>query len=236
MSEKEKSLGITVYNVNADNRMKKINSTIPEPLCHLNQHVLFCAPTNSGKSTIVLNLLKDHLKYKWDRVIFFSSTWQYDIYKHFIFIDKENIYETYSDEALNKIVEEQKKAMETKPLYTLLIFDDMQEEFYRGSYLENFLCKCRHWNISVWVLAQYVYAISKRSRQQFTCFLTFPALINSEDEDVLAETAPIGKKKFKEACDIVNGYIYETRNKHNFLWVNKSLVQKYWLNFTSPIF
>ncbi|MBK9285065.1 MAG: hypothetical protein IPM51_12230 [Sphingobacteriaceae bacterium] len=234
----QKSFDIKVYDVDKDKRMKKINSTIREPLPKLCQHVLFCSPTNSGKSTIILNLLKDHLAFKWDRIIFFSSTWDFDIYKEFIYIDKENIHRKFDYKDLMKIVQEQETSIEEnprKPLNTLIIFDDMQEYFRTGSILEDFLCKCRHYYITCWVVAQYVHAISKKARQQFTCFLVFPDKINEEDKDVIGETAPIGKKKFLKACDYVTDVIDRTGNKHNFLWINKSLVNKYWLNFKELI-
>lgn len=218
-------------------RLDKINSTIPEPLPRLNQHLLISAPTGSGKSTIILNLLLKYLRFKWDRVIFFSETWDDDLYKEHIYIDPENVHTQYTDAKLQEIVEEQKKMKEEgKPRYTLIIFDDMQEHFSKGSYLENFLCKCRHWGITVWCCAQYIYAISKKSRQQFTAIICFPALSKEEDLEVLSEIAPLGKKKFKEAVSLVDKYIKETGKIHTFLFINFKLPNKYYLDFTTKLF
>lgn len=232
------SITVKPFNIKSDERLNKINKTIKEPLPHLNQHMMICAPTNSGKSTIVGNLLLYHLRFKWDRVIFFSKTWDYDIYKKIFYVDKPNIYREFSDAAVEKIVQEQKVLEEEKghPIYTLLVFDDMQEHFKMNSYMENFLCMCRHWNITVWVIAQYIKALSKKARQQFVLTIAFPALSNEEDLDVISETAPIGKKKFKEACQVVDEIIKQDHNKHHFLFINKSLENKYWLDFSYPIF
>lgn len=232
------NIQIKPFNIKSDKRLQEINSTIKEPLPHLNQHMLICAPTNSGKSTITARLLLDHLRFKFDRVIFFSKTWDYDIYKKVFHVDKQNIHTTYSDADLMKIVDEQKSLEQDmgRPIYTLLVFDDFQDLFKRDTYLENFLCLCRHYNITVWVLAQYVKAISKKARQQFTCFICFPALSNEEDLDVISETAPIGKKRFKEACKIVDAIIKKDHDKHHFLFINKSLEDKYYLDFQHAIF
>ena len=88
MTEK---LKITPFDIANDKRLQKINATIPEPLPKLNQHVLFCAPTNSGKSTIIANLLLKPLKFKFDKVVFFSGAWDYDLYKDVMYIDPENV-------------------------------------------------------------------------------------------------------------------------------------------------
>lgn len=227
---------IEPFKEKGNERLDKINNTIKEPLPKLNQHLLISAPTGSGKSTIILNLLLKYLKFKWDRVIFFSETWDDDIYKDHIWIDEENIHTEYTDEKLKKIVEEQQNARKNgKPIYTLIIFDDFQELFYKGSYLENFLCKCRHYGITVWCCAQYIYAISKKSRQQFTAVICFPQLSKEEDLDVIAEIAPMGKKKYREALQYVNNYINETKKIHTFLFINFKLPQKYWLDFSKPI-
>jgi len=92
--------------------MEKINKTIEEPFPKLNQHMLMVAPTNSGKSTIVANLLLGPIKFKYDKVIFFSSTWDYDIYRKVFQIDKENIHTVYSDDKLMEIMEEKQKLEE----------------------------------------------------------------------------------------------------------------------------
>lgn len=214
-------------------RETKINDTIKNPLPKLNQHVLIASPTGAGKSTIVLNLLMNHLKFKWDRVIFFSKTWDYDIYNDFIHVDEEYIHKDYDDHKLMKIVDQQIAIQKekNKPIFTLIVFDDFQDLFNKGSILENFLCHCRHWNITCWVLAQYVKAISKLSRQQFTCTLCFPSIANEEDLEVISETAPVGKKAFKKACNEVLSIIKQDHNVHHFLWINKKLEDKYYCDF-----
>lgn len=218
-------------------REDKINKTIKEPLTKLNQHVLVASPTGAGKTTICLNLLMKYYKYKFDRIIFFSKTWDYDLYKDYIQVDDDNVYRDFSYQALNQIIDEQ-KAIQTekkKKIFTLIVFDDFQDLFSRGSILEQFLCHCRHWNITCWVLAQYVKAISKLARQQFTGFLCFPNLANQEDLDIIAETAPLGKQVFKKACQLVNEKIGDDKNIRHFLWINKKLPQKYYLDFNHPL-
>jgi hypothetical protein len=225
---------IKPFHLDENKRLNKINNTIKEPFPKLNQHLLMCAPTNSGKSTIMGNLLLGPLKFKFDKVIFFSSTWDYDLYKKIIQIDKENIHQEYTDYKLQEILDEKKSLEEelNKPLFYLIIFDDMQEQFYKGSFLENFLCKCRHYGITLYVLAQYAYAISKKSRQQFSAFICFPMLSNEEDIDIISETAPGGKRDFKQAINYIKS---NSENVRDFLFINKNLKNKYWFNFEYPI-
>jgi hypothetical protein len=235
-----KKFKIKVFNVDSNKRLDKINKSIePKFLPKLNQHMMICAPTNSGKSTIVANLLLGPLKFKWDRVIFFSGTWDYDLYKKVIQIDDEHVHTEYTDEKLMEIVEENKRLEEEKekPIFTLLIFDDLQHEFSRGSYLEKFLTMCRHWNITCWVMAQYIHGISKQARQQFSSIICFPSLSNEEDLDLISEVSPISKKKFKEACKIINDKIKNDKlNIRTFLFINKNSPDKFYLNFEEPIF
>lgn len=228
---------IKPFNLKSDERMKKINGKIPQPIPKLNQHMLLVAPTNSGKSTIVANLLLGPLKMIYDKIIFFSPTYHLDIYPKLFQMDESNIHTQYSDNILDDIMKEKANLEEEleKKLYYLIIFDDMQEQFYRGGYLENFLCKCRHWGITIWVCAQYAYAISKKSRQQFSCFIMFPMLSNEEDREIIGETAPGSKKQYKLASDIVMKISKEQNNVRNFLFINKSLADKYWFNFENPI-
>jgi hypothetical protein len=229
---------IKPFNLEENKRLIKINKTIPEPLMKLNDHCLFVAPTNSGKSTIVSNLLLGPLKNKFDSIHIFSPTYNYDIYPKLMKIDDENIHETYEDKIIDDIMEQHKKIEEDKgkPIFTLLIFDDFQELFSKGSYLENFICRCRHYGITIWILAQYIKAISRKTRQQFTGLLCFPALSNEEDLNLISETAPGSKKMFFTATNAVNELIKKTNNVHNFLWINKKLTNKYWFNFEQPIF
>jgi len=126
------------FKLDENKRLEKINKTIPIPFPKLNQHMLMVAPTNSGKSTIVGNLLLGPLQMKFDKVIFFSSTWEYDIYNKIFQIDDENIYTEYSDEALHNIMNEKERLEEEKEkkLFYLIIFDDMQEQFFKGSYFD----------------------------------------------------------------------------------------------------
>lgn len=229
---------IKPFNLEVNKRLNKINETIEDPLMKLNDHCLFVAPTNSGKSTIVSNLLLGPLRYKFDQIHIFSPTYKYDIYPKLMKIDDENIHETYNNEMIDDILKQHRKIEEekNKPIFTLLIFDDFQELFSKGSYLEDFICKCRHYNITIWVMAQYIKAISRKTRQQFTGLVCFPVLSNQEDLNLISETAPGSKKQFFLACDAVKELIKKTKNVHNFLWINKKLSDKYWFNFEKPIF
>jgi len=60
-------------------------------------------------------------------------------------------------------------------------------------------------------------------------------LSNEEDRDIIGETAPGLKKQYKIASEFVIKKSKEESNVKNFLFINKTLSDKYWFNFEYPI-
>lgn len=231
-----------VYGSAKGKYIAEINKTIPYPfgpICHS----IFCAPTESGKTQVIANLLDKHGPYykKFNKIFLVMPTYDDDIMKTtFTFKDDENdpecqVFKGYSDATLLRISSYvEAKLEEFKGKYnTLIIFDDCQEHFSAGSLLSKFITRCRHKNIHCWITAQRIKIITPNVRDQCKQFIIFP---NSTKESLVALSDLFNDpKEFLDKCDLVREINREEDDNYGLLFVNLKTPQMYFYNFTDPI-
>lgn len=231
-----------VYANKRKDYVDKINKTIPYPfgpICH----TIFCAPTESGKTQVIANLIdKDGPYYKkFNKIFVIMPTYDDDILKT-IFKFNDNIedpecqvFKQYTDENLMRINSYvDAKLEEFKEKYnTLIIFDDCQEHFSQGSTLSKFIVKCRHKNIHCWITAQRIKIITPNVRDQCKMFIIFP---NSTKESLTSLSDLFNDpKEFLDKCDEVRDINRDLGDNYGLLFVNLKTPQLYFYNFTEPI-
>ena len=165
--------------VNHEVQTKKFKHTQSkfDNVCKLPCRKLLLAQTNSGKTTLILNMCLEVYRDCFEKIVVFSSSWEsdstWDPLKQY-FEEKEwNVdecgFSTYSDKVLSNIIEEQRaiikyqKQKGHKRLFGILvIFDDMlnTREAIRGKQIETLYTMGRHFCASVWCSTQAYRRIS----------------------------------------------------------------------------
>ena len=210
------------------------------PICH----AIFCAPTESGKTQVIANLIDKHGPYykKFNKIFLVYPTYDDDdtIRVNFKFNSDEKdpecqVFRHYSDENLMRMVTYvDAKLVEYEGKYnTLIIFDDCQEYFTLGSALSKFIVKARHKNIHCWISAQRIKSITPTVRDQCKQFIIFP---NSTKESLTALSDLFNDpKEFLEKCELVRDFNRDMNDPYGLLFVNLKLPHIYYYNFTEEI-
>lgn len=210
---------------------------IPAELPKIGQHMLICAPTGSGKSQLLANLLAGPYAGVFTKIYFFHPQWQYDIYKDiFENVPEERIKEAYSDNDIDAILAETRDDIaEERPSFPLIILDDSMDAWRSSRRLNDILTWCRHLGVTVWAAVQYLKGcMSKLARTQFTSTIVF-ASAKQSDVDLLAEMSPAGKAPFVEALRKVRARNAEEGHTYNTLHMNSRHPRVFFANMDEPL-
>lgn len=199
----------------------------------------------SGKSTTLMNLLLFYKGY-FDNIYIWSPTIGIDIsWKQFFknnpnMINKKNIFKSFKQDTMKKLMKEIKKVNKNKKDYpdkvkTLFIFDDIISELPRKQkgYFNKMLFNHRHYGISHITLSQEYVAIPPKMRKSSFGMMLYNTDNCLEREKIVKELGGI------IGCDNFDSLFTETtKNKYDFLFVKlaeSDLNKKYYLNFEKPI-
>lgn len=228
---------VKVFAAPGDKAKDQRNRRIPWPLPQIGQHCLICAPTGSGKSQLVLNLLTGPYREVFDRVWFFMPTWDFDIYKdHIAGIPDEQIIRQYTDEKLEAIeAEVRAEIAKGRGRFDLIVLDDSMDAWRDSKKLNHFMTLCRHFGLTVWTAIQYVHgAVSKLARQQFSSCICF-ASAKEADVELLAELSPTGKKAFHQALMAVRARNVADETSYHTLHMNSRQPRPFFLDLDVPV-
>jgi len=209
-------------------------------------NALIIAPTCSGKSNLILNLLLNTNFYKgvFKKIYYFSPSVTIDETLKAI-NDDEDIIKFHDDDDLNNndnilraIVEGQKeKEMKENDLDNILIvYDDMLSYLKTTSFIGKLYTKSRHYNISCIITSQHYTSIPLKCRNNSQMILIFKMYNESEIEKIVHEIG-CNFRNFKTYletsvnemygflyCDLRNMKLY--KNFQTLLWSKKDDLQK----------
>lgn len=186
------------------------------------RRALFCGPTGSGKSALVINLLcrENFLKGYYDRIFFFSPNVIYEQDNELIKIanPKTRVEFFETPDEFPSVIEEIKSQKKKKK--SLIIIDDFisNQKFMKSKSVTDCFIMMRKYNCATWVLSQYYKKSPPLHRVNSEHLIIF-SQPDSELKKIAEEnsTPSFGKKFFEDAFKMV----HET--PYSFLHINKTL-------------
>ena len=225
-----------MYQIEPLVKIEPDKSHIPDFLPAAPFRMLFIAPSNSGKSLIIGNLLSKPefgLKQTFKSNIWmFSPTYESgDPSYHGVAIKKENIYNTYDEGAINAILNEQRsiiaKRGKKRSPSLLFIMDDLITAIpqSRHSQLVTLFFSGRHAKISLIVTSQTAKSIPKPIRLNASAMIILR--VNNIEVKALAEEQQVDTDVFEHM------YKTATAEPYSFLYVNltKPIPERYYERF-----
>ena len=167
------------------------------------------APSNSGKSVLISNLISSrdlpYRKYFKKNIFIWSSTFHLTdpSFEMSDNIEKGNVYDEYNENTVMEIVNEQieiiKKYTKKKAPHLLFIFDDIINDLpmSRQNVMNKLFFSARHYNISLILLSQQYKMVSRPVRLNASDVIIFQTGNNSEVQKIAEEQA-IPADKFKQ--------------------------------------
>ncbi len=189
----------------------------------VNNKILFCGKTKSGKSRILRYLLIVERK-KFDKVFLFCPTESINNFYDGL-IKKENIYESFNEKwlemLLKKLSEMYSNKKDQKIKNILLIFDDCcsDTDFHQSNAIKKLFTRGRHLNIAVCITAQYPYHIPPICR--VNCDYILLGQLNKQSIDLLKDEFLVGNINAKEFTKMY----YRTTGDYQFLIINNNSVK-----------
>jgi len=225
-----------MYQIEPLIKIEPDKSHIPEFLPAAPFRMLFVAPSNSGKSLIIGNLLskpefgmKQTFK---SNIWMFSPTYESgDPSYHGVDIKKENIYNNYDESAINAILNEQRsiiaKRGKKRSPHLLFVLDDLITAIpqSRQSSLVTLFFSGRHAKISLIVTSQTAKSIPKPIRLNASAMVILR--VNNIEVKALAEEQQVDTHVFEEM------YRTATAEPYSFLYINltKPISERYYERF-----
>ncbi len=219
---------LQVKKINKADEYKNIKSPLPKPpFC-----LALVAPTKSGKSNLIVNLLKNTY-FGYDEI--FTETYYIsptvnldDTLKSIsedddiIKIDEEEDLK-YLDDILNDIVKTQKSKDKDEREPVLIVLDDCLDYLKKSKRLDSLPSYCRHYNISIIITTQVYNALPTKLRKNSSAYL-IARIYNNKDLQNIEEEIGANFMDFRKNYDIA------TKEKFSFLFVDNRNIEL-WKNF-----
>lgn len=241
---------IPLINQNVDN-LSNVPYKVAEPLCPINDCMYICGSAGSGKTSVMLALLKSHPTkskphtpryfYKYFDRIYLCSSSLASLPLDKLNLSEERIHNRYSDEILEDIIETEK---EDENHNCLLILDDVITQIKKSR--EGGMTRCvlnrRHIltnpeengcaGLSIWILSQKFNALPLAFRCNCNSFILFRSdntkEINCVREELMGDLTKEQQDEIFKIC---------WSEKYSFLYIkmNKPTNYKYYQKFNRII-
>lgn len=200
------------------NEKSKVKIPSPLPDCH----TLFVAPTKSGKSTLILNMIiRDKFKYNkyFKDIYYISPTLKYDDnfqilqgYRPSKTKKKAEIhpitdFDSLTDE-LEKILSHIRGLNDNKN--RLIILDDCIHLINNSKIMQQLLTSGRHHKFTIWITTQNFRKINKTIRincLSFIIFRTTMSDLKTVVEDISEDNFDLFIEKYKKATGVPYGFL-----------------------------
>jgi len=193
---------------------KVVHPNLPELPCIMT----LVAPTKSGKSTILSNLLlrEDFYKGAMDNVTIMSNTIDQDVTSRFL-RKSCDCYTGYDDNVLAGIIEQQKQFDDEDRPFIGMVFDDILGSVKRNSYLNHLVTRSRHYGVGLLAISvQSFKAVGPTIRNNTNAFICCNLQNMSELDKISQEFSGMfgGDDKFRKI------YRKATENRYDFLFLD----------------
>lgn len=220
-----------------------VKNTIPEPLMNFTSRSNFIlgiiAPTGSGKSVLISNLLRIYYKNVFDKVFFCSSNVNehkqvFDNAYNSIEFDENRIFSTINNQIINHIKEEitLDEHFDEPDFRALLVIDDLITEVMKkkNEDIVKFILQSRHLKCSIILVSHKFNFIPTVIRNNLTEIILFRSKSLQEIETIYKGIIDLKKEDFEQL------YEYCTSEPHSFLYskLNKN-PQLYYRNFDEKL-
>jgi hypothetical protein len=210
--------------------VKKSFPQIPDPLLQPPFTLAMVAPTKSGKSTIIANMLKNCLMGYSDNVFseiyYISPTIAFDKTLKSIFDDEEIIKITdeddliHLDSILSELIKSQKEKDEDERENILIILDDCLDYLKKSKKLDSLPSYSRHFKISIILTCQVYNLIGVKFRKNVSG-LIIGRIFNQKDIMNIEEEIGCNFLDFKD------NYEKATNDPFSFLFVDNREMKLY---------
>ncbi len=222
---------ITVFkSKNKDTTPIKIPKFLPQPSFRLG----IIAPSFSGKSNLIVNMLKKN-NFKYNKlfkknIFLFSKTAKLDDIYDQLKISKNNILDTFDKKFINELMNEQKEIIENGdiPQHILLILDDIITDLKNDDeLLQQLFFNSRHYKFSIIITSQAYHKMPKNVRLNLSHIILFK--IPDDDSKQVYKELPISKVIFNHFYDEC------TKEKYCFMYIDLKN-KRYFHNFEYELF
>jgi ABC-type lipoprotein export system ATPase subunit len=222
----------------------KDNDGIPNPLPNFESRSNFImsviAPTGSGKSVLISNLIRKYYYQVFDKIYFCSSNVAerngiqkvYDKSYEKIEFDELRIFPTINNEIIDYIQKdiEADDDFNDSPedFHSLLVIDDLITEVNssKNKNIIKFVLKSRHLNCSVIIVSHKMNFLPTIIRNNLTDIVLYRSKSKQEIETIYKNLIDLPEDKF------IAIYNYATKEKHHFLYSKLNTnPQKYYADF-----
>jgi hypothetical protein len=206
---------------------------IPVIMPQLQFRLGIIAPSYSGKSNLIVNLLKNNV-FKYNKIyknnifIFSKTAGLDDIYNE-LKLPKSNIIDNFDEAFINEILDEQTENInDGNSPNILFIIDDMVTDLdNQNQLIKKLFFNGRHYNLSTIITSQSYHKLPKDVRLNLSHLILFK--IPDDDIKSVYKELPINKKLFE--------YYYDecTKKKYNFMYLDLKN-QRWFHNFEYELF
>ena len=187
------------------------NLNIP---CRNGFHAVFCGSGGSGKSSLMMNLIKGPYKKKFDNIYYFCPMVSFTSVKNHPFKKHDKVYHEFTVRELSEIYKElEDKKEEKSNEYSLIILDDLADSLKDHDIqilMNKMMIKSRHLQVSWIISLQAYYYFPKQLRRQITNFILFKTKSIDEFQSLAKELFNMNSD---DALTLYN-YVFDANYNH----------------------